>query len=86
MTRRVSVAMTIKIEQELLDLLVRPDGQEDLCLATYRPSTGSTRTSALITSVIPPTTDDRRVHGNATVMGQYVSRGAEIARKEALRV
>ncbi len=82
MTRRVSVAMTFKIEQELLDLLIRPDGQEDLCLATYRPSTGSTRSTALISSVIPPTTDDRRVHGNATVMGQYVSRGAEIARQE----
>ncbi|WP_420618651.1 ThiF family adenylyltransferase [Candidatus Poriferisocius sp.] len=82
MTRHVSVAMTIKVEQELLDLLIRPDGQEDLCLATYRPSTGSTRTTALISSVIPPTSDDRRVHGNATVMGRYVSRGAEIARKE----
>ena len=82
MTRRVSVAMTIKIERELLDLLVRPDGQEDLCLATYRPSTGSTRFTALIASVIPPSSDDRLVHGNATVMGQYVSRGAEFARRE----
>ena len=42
-SRTTSVAMTAAIEQDLLNLLVRDDGQEDLCLATYRPSTGETR-------------------------------------------
>lgn len=83
MTRKVSVAMTEPTEQALMDLLVRDDGQEDLCLATYRASTAKTRTTALITSVIPPAPGDRHVHGNATVTGDYILRGAEIARQQA---
>ena len=77
--RTTSVAMTAAIEKALLSLLVRSDGQEDVCLTTYRPSTGMTRVSALITSVIPPESGDRFVHGNATVTGKYILRGAEIA-------
>ena len=76
-----SVAMTTTTEKALLSLLVRSDGQEDVCLATYRPSTGMTRVSALITSVIPPESEDRFVHGNATVTGKYILRGAEIAQR-----
>ena len=53
-SRTTSVAMTAATQQNLLSLLVRDDGQEDLCLATYRPSTGATRSSALIRTVIPP--------------------------------
>ena len=80
MTRSTtSVAMTAITEKALLSQLVRSDGQEDLCLATYRPSTGMTRTSALITAVIPPKTGDRFVHGNATVTAEYILRGAGIA-------
>ena len=74
-----SVAMTATTEKTLLSQLVRSDGQEDLCLATYRPSTGRTRFSALITAVIPPEPGDRYVHGNATVTGEYILRAAEIA-------
>lgn len=76
-----SVAMTAAMEKALLSLLVREDGQEDLCLATYRPSTGATRTTALIRTVIPPEEGDRFVHGNATVTGDYILRGADIAQK-----
>ena len=42
-----SVAMTATTEETLVRRLVRDDGQEDLCLATYRPSTGLSRSSAL---------------------------------------
>ena len=82
MTRSASVAMTAKIERELLGLVVREDGQEDLCLATYRPSTGATRTTALISSVIPPGPGERHVHGNATITADYILRGASIAKSE----
>ena len=78
--RQTSVAMTAATEEALLELLVRPDGQEDICLATYRPSTGRTRSTALITSVISPASGDRHVHGNATVTGDYIRRGTDIAR------
>ena len=79
MTRAVSVAMTASTEQELRGLLLRDDGQEDLCLAAYRPSTGLTRTTALIVRAIPPEAGDRQIHGNATVTDQYILRGSEIA-------
>lgn len=82
MSRTASVAMTDRTERALLELLVRDDGQEDLCLALYRPSTATTRTTALIVSAIAPSGGDREVHGNATVFGDYVLRGAETARGE----
>ena len=80
--RTTSVSMTAAIEQDLLDRLVREDGQEDLCLAAYRPSTGATRSTALIRTVIPPEHGDRFVHGNATVTADYILRAAEIAQKD----
>ena len=79
MTPSTSVAMTAGTEQQLLDLLVRDDGQEDLCLAAYRPSSGATRTTALVSFAIPPEPGERRVHQNVTVTGDYILRGAAIA-------
>ena len=67
MIGHTSVAMTVATEEALVRRLVRDDGQEDVCLATYRPSTGLTRFSALIRAVVPPEPGDRLVHGNATV-------------------
>ena len=46
MTVRTSVAMTDDHERDLHEQLLRADGQEDICLATYRPSTGATRRTA----------------------------------------
>lgn len=80
--RTTSVAMTSATEKELSSLLVRDDGQEDICLATYRPSTGLTRDSALIAEVVPPESGDRHVHGNATVTAEYILRVAAIAQRE----
>ena len=80
--RRTSVAMTAATEEALLRRLVRDDGQEDLCLATYRPSTGLTRFSALIRGVVPPKPGDRFVHGNATVTADYILRAAEAAQED----
>ena len=80
--RTTSVAMTSATEQELASLLVRDDGQEDICLATYRPSTGLTRDSALIAEAVPPGPGDRYVHGNATVTAEYILRGVAIAQRK----
>ena len=79
MMRRTSVAMSARTEEALLRLLVRDDGQEDLCLATYRPSTGLNRFSALIRAVVPPEPGDRLVHGNASVTADYILRVADVA-------
>jgi hypothetical protein len=77
--RTTSAAMTGAVADQLRSHIDRPDGQEDICLATYRPSTGATRTTALITSVIAPQRDERHVHGNASIEGDYVLRAAAIA-------
>lgn len=77
--RATSVAMTAGTADTLRAHVDRPDGQEDICLATYRPSTGATRTTALITSVITPEPGERHVHGNASIEGEYVLRAAAIA-------
>ena len=38
--------------------------EEDLCFATYIPSTGSKRSSGIITEIILPEEGEREVHGN----------------------
>lgn len=76
---QTSVAMTATAELALRTHLLRPDGQEDLCLATYRPSTGRRRRTALITTVELPRPGEREVHGNATITGEYMLRVAATA-------
>ena len=79
---RTSVAMAEATEEALVRRLDRDDGQEDICLATYRPSTGLTRLSALIRTVIPPGHGDRLVHGNATITADYMMRAAAAAQED----
>lgn len=79
---RHSVAMTTARHDELKRHLLRADGQEDICLATYAVSTGTHRTSRLITGIELPRDGERRVHGNATITGTYVLRVATQAARE----
>ena len=79
---RHSVAMTATQHEELSRHLLRTDGQEDICLATYTVSTGSHRMTRLITSVELPRDGEREVHGNATITGGYVLRVAAKAAHE----
>ncbi|NTW38291.1 MAG: hypothetical protein HGA44_00150 [Cellulomonadaceae bacterium] len=72
--------MTGKVSQQMRDHLLRDDGQEDVLLATYRPSTGTERTTALIRSVILPRDGERQVHGTASFTSTYVLRAAAEAR------
>lgn len=85
-TRRFSVAMIDGTHQDLTKHLIRCDGQEDLCLAMYAPSTGAQRSTALIRENCFPLAGEREVHGNATVTGRYVLRVAQQARKFGLGV
>lgn len=72
--RRYSVAMTAEIEQKLRAHLLRPDGQEDLCLAIYQPSTGASRLTAILTDIVFPVDGETEVHGNVSFSGDYVLR------------
>lgn len=81
MITRTSVAMSEAIERELRAHLLRADGQEDICLARYRPSTGATRRTALVRAAILPEPGEREVHGNASIAGDYVLRAAALAQQ-----
>ena len=74
-----SAAMPASLHQQLADHLLRADGQEDVCLATYAPSTGATRTSAVLGRAVLPGPGERAVHGNASFTGSYVVRAAREA-------
>lgn len=74
--RRLSVAMTTELAARLAAHLRRPDGQEDLCFVTWRPSTGATRTTAIVTEAIWPNDDERIVNGNVSFTSAYFLRAA----------
>ena len=53
--------------------------QEDLCFALWRPSTGATRTTALIDEIVFPLDGDRELHGNVSYNPQYLARSLDMA-------
>jgi len=84
--RTFSVVIREDIHLQLFHHLLREDGQEDLCFATYIPSTGESRTSAIISEIIFPKVGERNVHGNVGFLPHYFERALQIAgqRKEGL--
>jgi hypothetical protein len=77
--RNFSVAMTGELHEVLYRHLVREDEQEDLCFATYNPSTGSKRFTGIISSIILPIEGERKIHGNAEFSPTYLERAVRIA-------
>jgi hypothetical protein len=71
--------MSGRVERALLEHLDRADGQEDLCFATWRPSTGRDRQTALLIEPVLPGTGERHVHGNASFESAYALRSAKVA-------
>jgi hypothetical protein len=84
--KKYSVTFTEHVNEVLLNHLIRNDRQEDLCFATYAPSTGERRFSGIINSVILPLDGERKIHGNAEFFSSYLLRSIKIAneRKEGL--
>lgn len=74
-----STALTAPLFEELRRHLVRDDGQEDLCFALWRPSTGRDRLTALIGAVVLPHVGERAVHGNASFAPAYLDRVIDLA-------
>jgi hypothetical protein len=77
---RHSVALTSETFQALSRHLLRIDGQEDLCFAVWYPSTGKSRTTALIGAPNLPQEGEREVHGNASFTSDYFIRASLEAR------
>lgn len=76
---RFSVAMAGEADRQLTAHLVRDDGQEDLCMAVYRPSNGATRLTALVAEVVLPEDGETTVRGTVSFTGGYVLRAVERA-------
>ena len=81
-----SVALTGEVGVSLRKHLLRDDGQEDVCLATYALSTGLVRRTALLRESQFPAPGERQVHGNAAFKGEYVIRVASGAAADGLGV
>lgn len=79
---KYSVALTSATHQALANHLKRPDGQEDLCYALWRPGRGANRFTALVADPIVPIGDERQVHGNASTSGEFLGRAIQIATAE----
>jgi hypothetical protein len=83
---RYSVAFDGRVHKALVEHLNRPDGQEDLCFAMWRPSTGKNRQTAIVIELVLPLDGERHVHGNASFESSYALRAVKIAaqREEGL--
>jgi hypothetical protein len=79
-----SVATTTDVASALHQRLIRDDGQEEVLFATYQPSTGASRTTALLTGLIEPEPGERILHGNASFTGEYFLRAAHRAAESGL--
>lgn len=74
-----SAVFTAKLDQELQDFLIRPDGDEDLLFALWTPSQGSKRLTGIVHTPIWPVDGDRQRHGNVSFNPAYFERALEIA-------
>jgi molybdopterin/thiamine biosynthesis adenylyltransferase len=74
-----SVAIKQSTNINLLQHLIRDDGQEDLCFALYEIGTGKNRITGLITEIILPVQGERNLHGNVSFNHSYFDRVVQIA-------
>lgn len=77
-----SVALTTEVHEQLVKHLLREDGQEDLCFALYRRSSGRTRKTGVVSEVLLPREGERDVHGNVSFSSEYFLRAADEAAKK----
>ena len=70
----LSVAMTAETDASLGIHLHKPQRQEDLAFAYWRPSIGTHRYTGVINLVAWPGEDDRILHGNASFRAEYLDR------------
>jgi hypothetical protein len=77
--RTFAVALSGVVHEQLTEHLLQDPKQEHACLATWVGSTGASRTTYLLDDCIFPEPEEVLLHGNATITGDYVVRGARHA-------
>lgn len=75
-----------RAEAHLLKHIRRSKTQEDLCFALWKPSTGATRFSAVISDLLLPRRGERLLHGNASFAPHYLARAIMTARRRNMGV
>lgn len=80
--REFAVAMTTDLSDAAARHLLRPDRQEDVCFALYRPSTGLRRDTAILYDLALPLEGERTVHGNVSFTTEYLRRVSARASEE----
>ncbi|WP_295801243.1 ThiF family adenylyltransferase [Mucilaginibacter sp.] len=83
---KYSIVISEAAQRQLKGHLVRDDGQEDLCFAFYKLSSGLQRCSALITEIVLPLKGDRNVHGNVSFNAAFFDRVGSLALKKGCGV
>ena len=68
-----------KATEHLLSFFSTGKLQEDLCFALWTQSTGSSRTTAILTDIILPNEGERLLHGGASFVPSYLSRAVRLA-------
>ncbi len=66
----------------LLAHFKKGDYQEELCFAVWYPCKGKNKTTALISDIILPTADERKLHGNTSFLPEFLARSLRIAVKK----
>ncbi|MGI0058834.1 MAG: ThiF family adenylyltransferase [Nitrosotalea sp.] len=79
---KYSVAIPAHLDSELLNHLIREDGQEDAMFCLWVPSCGKNRYTALLNESILPLPKDRDVHGNVTISQEYFLRVLNLAQSK----
>ena len=74
-----SVSLPAALHRRAFEHLVRSDHQEDVCFALWNPSRGRGRLSALLSEIIIPENNERRVRGNVSFSADYFSRALSLA-------
>lgn len=65
--------------QFLLSHVRKGRSQEELCFALWRPSTGKTRTSALVFDIVLPVDGEHHLHGSVSFEPGYLTRAIKLA-------
>lgn len=87
---RYSVALPTELagylREHLLQHILLGKRQEDMCFALWHPSTGLTRTTAIVAEVILPQEGERELHGGASFMPSYVERVTGLALEKGMGI